>query len=218
MNVINIPFEHKMFQEEICGTLSNFVFDEFSILFTEKDKLALGVKVFFEADNEGDISGTQIHLVRLENEWVKGVCYEIQINDKDQNGLEVYCNSFDKKYLDIGFEISELVIRCMIYIMNTPREVIEKQKQKINKKSENKKQANNATQNKIYLLDDIVNFVNKNNLTIKSTSGCKKITCDCWGVRGHYRHYKSGKVIFIKEYKKGKERENKEPKGKRYYV
>ena len=27
--------------------------------------------------------------------------------------------------------------------------------------------------------------------------------CEAWGVRGHYRHYKNGKVIFIKPYVKG---------------
>lgn len=27
--------------------------------------------------------------------------------------------------------------------------------------------------------------------------------CDGWNVRGHYRHYKSGKIVFIKPFKKG---------------
>lgn len=27
---------------------------------------------------------------------------------------------------------------------------------------------------------------------------------ECWGVRGHYRHYKNGKTIFINSYSKGK--------------
>ena len=34
----------------------------------------------------------------------------------------------------------------------------------------------------------------------------RKITCPCWGVRGHHRHYKSGKVIFVNAYRKGKNR------------
>ena len=41
-----------------------------------------------------------------------------------------------------------------------------------------------------------------------------KITCTCWGVRGHYRHYKNGKVVFIKAYKKGKDKDKYE--GKEY--
>lgn len=40
----------------------------------------------------------------------------------------------------------------------------------------------------------------------------RKITCPCWGVRGHYRHYKSGKVVFIEAYQKGKDRSRYTPK------
>lgn len=29
-------------------------------------------------------------------------------------------------------------------------------------------------------------------------------TCERWSVRGHFRHYKSGKVVFIESYEKGK--------------
>ena len=35
-----------------------------------------------------------------------------------------------------------------------------------------------------------------------------EIKCLCWGVRGHVRHYKNGNEVFIKPYKKGKERNN----------
>jgi hypothetical protein len=31
--------------------------------------------------------------------------------------------------------------------------------------------------------------------------------CEAWGVRGHYRHYKSGKVAYIKPHVRGKEKE-----------
>ena len=34
-----------------------------------------------------------------------------------------------------------------------------------------------------------------------------EIHCLAWGVRGHFRHYRNGKVIFINSYIKGKERE-----------
>lgn len=32
--------------------------------------------------------------------------------------------------------------------------------------------------------------------------------CLCWGVRGHYRHMANGKVVFVKPFRKGKERNN----------
>lgn len=38
----------------------------------------------------------------------------------------------------------------------------------------------------------------------------KEIKCLCWGVRGHVRHYKGGKTIFIQPYRKGKMRDNPE--------
>lgn len=41
-----------------------------------------------------------------------------------------------------------------------------------------------------------------------------EITCPAWGVRGHFRHYRNGKVVFVEAYVKGKERANY--KGKEY--
>ena len=46
---------------------------------------------------------------------------------------------------------------------------------------------------------------NINNLCFHSKH---KMTCECWGVAGHWRTYKNGKKIWIKPYKKGKERNN----------
>ena len=36
------------------------------------------------------------------------------------------------------------------------------------------------------------------------------ITCPNWGVAGHWRHYKSGKAVWVKPYRKGRERRNPE--------
>lgn len=38
----------------------------------------------------------------------------------------------------------------------------------------------------------------------------RAMNCPCWGVIGHMRHYKSGKTVWIKPYRKGKERKNPE--------
>lgn len=47
------------------------------------------------------------------------------------------------------------------------------------------------------------------NLDKMSRTHIKHIfTCLCWGVRGHFRHLKNGKVIFIQPFTKGKERAN----------
>ena len=43
-----------------------------------------------------------------------------------------------------------------------------------------------------------------------------EITCSAWGVRGHFRHYRNGKTIFIEPFVKGKERD--QYKGKEYVL
>ena len=49
-----------------------------------------------------------------------------------------------------------------------------------------------------------------------STKARKKpeFTCSAWGVRGHFRHYRNGKVVFVEAYVKGPEKANY--KGKDY--
>lgn len=41
---------------------------------------------------------------------------------------------------------------------------------------------------------------------------------DCWGVRGHYRHYQNGRVIYIAPYEKGQNRNSGRTQGKEYKV
>ena len=41
---------------------------------------------------------------------------------------------------------------------------------------------------------------------------------DVWGVAGHMRHYKNGRTVYIKPYKKGPGRETKVPEGKTYKI
>lgn len=43
---------------------------------------------------------------------------------------------------------------------------------------------------------------------VEKSSADRKIDCPCWGVMGHWRCYKSGKRVWIKPYRKGKERNN----------
>ena len=72
-----------------------------------------------------------------------------------------------------------------------------------------------TTNNKIYLLDDIITYASEKYI---SESGHLEFTCPCWEVRGHYRHYKNGNVVFIKSYKKGKDKDKAEPKSHEYML
>jgi hypothetical protein len=35
------------------------------------------------------------------------------------------------------------------------------------------------------------------------------ITCEHWSVKGHYRHYKNGKVVWISPHERGKNKDTK---------
>lgn len=70
MNIIQIPFEHKMFNEEFSGSLENFIYDEFALVYTLKSEMILGFTVLLNF-NDGDISGTEIYLVRLRQKCLK---------------------------------------------------------------------------------------------------------------------------------------------------
>lgn len=61
---------------------------------------------------------------------------------------------------------------------------------------------------------NVVKTVKINNIKIKTVNSklitkikSKKIhrIAGCWEVRGHFRHYKTGKVVYIKPYEKGKD-------------
>lgn len=46
----------------------------------------------------------------------------------------------------------------------------------------------------------------------------RNMVCPAWEVRGHYRHYKSGKTIYISPFMKGKKRCSESPRDKEYRV
>lgn len=212
MNIIQISSDHKMFNEEFEGSLENFIYDEFALMYTEGDNIILGFTVFFDPF----VEKIEFYLVNYFGEWIRDVVYRIELNDKMNCGYNVYCNKSENKYLEIGHELGGIVLRTMLYIMNTPRERTERPK---NTKIPNTQKAESkvSRENKIYLLDEIVDYANQNGLcNIKNNN--HKIKCPCWSVRGHYRHYKSGKITFIKNYEKGKEKGKATPKEKTYVI
>ena len=44
----------------------------------------------------------------------------------------------------------------------------------------------------------------------KYAAPLQHMNCPCWGVIGHIRHYKSGREVWIKPYRKGRQRNNPE--------
>lgn len=64
-----------------------------------------------------------------------------------------------------------------------------------------------------FFADDIIEYAK-----LHPTRSSIQYRCECWGVRGHFRHIATGKVIFIKPFKKGKKRDILEPASKDYLI
>lgn len=64
-----------------------------------------------------------------------------------------------------------------------------------------------------FFADDIIEYAK-----LHPTRSSIQYRCECWGVRGHFRHLSVGKVIFIKPFKKGKKRDILEPASKDYLI
>lgn len=204
-----------MFDMELHCEIDNFIFDKFAIA---PEKPNGDSNWFVIVDYNPMVDGTMLEFVKWENgDWVHGAYYEIRLNESKKCGYDVLCSKDESPYLDIGYDLVGYVLRVMAYIMTAPRSRVARNRAERNLETEGKKQRKNKKHNKIFLLDEIVEYVSANDLA-SSGQGTNQIQCPCWSVRGHYRHYKSGKTVFIKSYEKGKERGKIAPKDKVYMV
>lgn len=68
----------------------------------------------------------------------------------------------------------------------------------------------------IYLNGAKVECGKESNIAIRRGKMVRRT--DCWGVRGHYRHYKNGRVVYIAPFEKGVNRNTGRRKGREYRV
>lgn len=119
----------------------------------------------------------------------------------------------------IGAELKLILWYCR-YIMTAKRERIKRPKlpsvEQEGKKAET--ESRKHLDKKYFLLEEIIEYVNEKGEKVSPNKTGRTMMCDCWSVRGHYRHYKNGKIVFIKSYLKGKKRNSKTPNTKKYYV
>lgn len=110
------------------------------------------------------------------------------------------------------------VLICADYLLKHPEEKREER----HARSHN---GNNPSGKSFQKQVDSVQVIPLNSLRIKTAN--KKIAnmlkskkvhrmAESWSVRGHYRHYKSGKVIFIESFEKGKNRSQASQKKTKY--
>lgn len=198
--------------------IENFIFDCFTIVVSKNQQSEEGI-IFDIATNDGNPNDCSCRVIMLNEEscqYEKATSFNWLV-DSEKVSVSYHDRKDESVFGDIPCDWADYLYAVMSHIMTTKRDKITKEiisKDKANKKKTNRNVCGNK---KVYLLDEIVEYVNDNGLTV-SSNGTHKINCPCWSVRGHYRHYKSGKVVFIKNYKKGKEKDNAKPKNKTYYA
>ncbi len=116
---------------------------------------------------------------------------------------ELKRKSSDKKIFEADHVLAPMYFMryCIKRAMNKERIEIEKTNRKykpINERKEYKPKTE-------YKLFEIIRKYQKH-----INSNRHNITCDYWEVKGHFRHYKNGKVVYIKPFSKGKNKEKKE--------
>lgn len=107
-----------------------------------------------------------------------------------------------------------LFIRCMCwinYLMAHP-EHKEVTNQERNSSARKKAKITNTTNSQTSSQPRTI-FLNNIKFKLNNTKTASKIKsrkihriASCWGVRGHFRHYKNGKTIYIQPYQKGENR------------
>ena len=107
---------------------------------------------------------------------------------------------------------------CTDYLLKHPEE-------KHKERQTRSHNGNNPSSKSSQKQADSIQVISLNSLRFKTTNKklanalkSKKVhrMAESWSVRGHYRHYKSGKVIFIESFEKGKNRSQASQKKTKY--
>ena len=194
-----------------------FIFDRFALVL----KLDSG-KAIIEVESDGEV---KIRLISGHEFHDRYFIYEEnseRITVKDLDGKRLFYYNRGEDLTDMNFKdvkgvkkdealdnirlsVYALAIRNIKqYIMNESykRKVIVKNNMTVegtNDYKDLKKKINDHKGQYIAcLLKDIVNYA--------TVIGHKEIHCECWSVRGHFRHYKNGKIVWVKSYEKGTKR------------
>lgn len=140
-----------------------------------------------------------------------------------------YANPIE--YLNVQSDVEEIranlkacidlfkgVLICADYLLKHPEE-------KHKERHARSHSGNNPSSKSAQKQADSVQVISLNSLRFKTVN--KKVAnmlkskkvhrmAESWSVRGHYRHYKSGKVIFIESFEKGKNRKQASQKKTKY--
>ena len=208
MNTIKVPFEiYRQEHRKGISQFENFIFQDF-ILVVDGFQ---GINPSYIVDWRKEESQSMIFSVYENGEKVGKYQWIMAGNDVTKGTLfEIPPHDFPEKERKIARDAARIILFYMGYIMNYPRE---HKKERLSSHRYSHEHKVSTRQNKIYLFDDIVKYISEKYVP---EGGHHSIQCPCWDVRGHYRHDKSGKVVFIQSYRKGKDKDTAQPKPKQY--
>lgn len=142
----------------------------------------------------------------------RGYSDPIEYLSRQNNSEEIRAN------LKACINLFKGILICIDYLLKHPEE-------KQREGQARGRKANNLNGENLQKQADNVQTISLNSLRFKTVDRktvnmlkSKKIhrVAESWSVRGHYRHYKSGKVIFIEGFEKGKNRKQIPSKKTRY--
>lgn len=142
----------------------------------------------------------------------RGYSDPIEYLSRQNNSEEIRAN------LKACINLFKGILICIDYLLKHPEE-------KQREGQARSRKTNNLNGENLQKQADTVQTISLNSLRFKtadrktvSVLKSKKIhrVAESWSVRGHYRHYKSGKVIFIEGFEKGKNRKQIPSKKTRY--
>lgn len=167
------------------------------------------IKIEYSLDSDDVIEWENSLISVLES---RGYSDPIEYLSRQNNSEEIRAN------LKACINLFKGILICVDYLLKHPEEKRREGQTRSHK-------ANNLNGKNLQKEADTVQAISLNSLRFKTADKkavnvlkSKKIhrVAESWSVRGHYRHYKSGKVIFIEGFEKGKNRKQIPSKKTRY--
>ena len=185
-----------------------FIFQTHTYYYTVISSNMLRVKIWDDIPEEdgGGTFAAEVDLKILPHEIRLANTYKTHADTID------FLRQYDGDSGIRNFETLGLIFLSMNYFMLHYGEIAFNVKEIVCKKRSKKRDISTKDENrKVHL---IKSYTLKRGWKNKVERKKTEIHCLAWGVRGHYRHYKDGRVIYIAPFVKGKERDKY--KGKEY--
>lgn len=170
--------------------------------------------VEFTVANNPDGAGSIVDVV-------EGLLYEQFLNDElhDQKQRDERQIAMQRFIIHLVFEFEFFVMRGLELRKVTEKEYAGRiMKQEKENKKKNKTRKSSQKLDTVINIDEIVKYIKPGDFKRIITGSSRTYQCEDWEVRGHWRHYKNGKKVFINSYHKGIKRNEGIEKDKTYTI